>query len=107
MPIAINADFTLSGTTVTFPMNSQIDTELPITITGVSDTEVEGSEFIGASIQANAAYNVNGDANGDTTFLDLKITDGDAGRYRFYNTWYVIIILTILGCLLYKYTHKN
>ena len=53
---------------------------ISITITGVPDGDVEGNEFIVASFVSNpTVYVVNGAASGDTEFLDIKITDNDAG----------------------------
>ena len=59
-----------------------IDDTMPIIITGVLDGNVEGNEFIVASFVSNpTVYVVNGAANGDTEFLDIQITDNDAGTY--------------------------
>ena len=60
-------------------MGATIGDTLPVTITGIPDSEIEGSEFITANIISNAAYVINGAANGDTEFVHIKITDNDAG----------------------------
>ena len=53
---------------------------MPVTITGQSDGDVEGNEFIVANFVSNpTVYMANGAANGDTTLLDIKIMDNDAG----------------------------
>ena len=52
---------------------------MPVNITGQSDNEVEGDEFLVASFESNPLYMANGAANGNTEFLDIKITDNDAG----------------------------
>ena len=67
---------------VVFAVGAMIDDTMPVTITGVSDPVTEGNEFIVASFVFNpTVYVVNGAANGDTAFLDIKITDNDAGTY--------------------------
>ena len=69
----------IGDTEVTFNVGATTGDTLDVTITGIPDTDTEGNEFITASIISNAAYEINGAANGDTEFLDLKITDNDAG----------------------------
>ena len=54
---------------------------MPVTIAGQMDGIVEGNEFIVASFEFNpTVYVVNGAGNGNTAFLDIKITDNDAGK---------------------------
>ena len=68
---------------VTFAVNSMTgDTEC-IIITGTPDSVTEGNEFIRASIRTDTAFAVNGTVNGDTAFLDINITDNDAGTYMY------------------------
>ena len=65
---------------VVFPVGAMTDATMPVIITGVPDMGVEGNEFIVASFVSNPTlYVVNGAANGATEFLDIKITDNDAG----------------------------
>ena len=88
VPVALNDDFMLNPANkmVTFAMGSPTNNVECITITGTPDSTIEGKEFIGVTIQNNATYIINGAANGDTTFLEVTITDEDVGRYRFFNT---------------------
>ena len=70
----------VAATQVVFAVGAMIDDTMPIDITGQSDGDVEGNEFIVASFVSNpTVYVVNGAASGDTEFLDIKITDNDAG----------------------------
>ena len=65
---------------VTFDASAQALDIQTITVTGIPDTEAEGTEVLGVTIVADTGttYRVDGDGNGFSEFVNINVLDDDS-----------------------------
>ena len=70
-------DLTLSALMVTFPATAEAGALQNITVTGLQDTEAEGTEVLNVNIMAATGISVNGDGNDFSEFVNINVLDDD------------------------------
>lgn len=51
-----------------------------VTITGISDDDAEGMEYLEVNIESNSTYNINTNGTASTDSITIMVLDSDAGK---------------------------
>ena len=68
----------LSSLMVTFPATAEAGALQDIEVTGIQDTESEGTEVLSVNILAATGISVNGNGNDFTAFVNINVLDDDS-----------------------------
>ena len=83
IPAAAGDDIVVSATSIMFLATDVQDMERCITITGIPDTEIEGTETLGITIADSPMYTIDGGGVGFAEFVTIFVVDEDASKWTY------------------------
>lgn len=83
-------DLLFSSTQLLFGSGTVEGDSVCVTVTGISDDDVEGTEYLAVNIESNSSYNVNGGGTAFTDSVTIMVLDADGKRSSF-------LLFVILG----------